>query len=77
MIGKVVVKTRTPDIIKFTNIGIGQGVIERNEVRLKIDSTSYLHFFGTDTSVEALKAMYWPENLSGQVRRFRLIAEEI
>ena len=77
MIGEARVKAKTPDIIKFTDIEIGQGVIKGNEVRLRIGTNKYLHFYKDNTEVELLKSFYWPENLSGRVRKFKLIAEEV
>ena len=77
MIGEVRVKTGTPDIIKFTDLVIGGGVIKGNEVRLRIGMDKYLYFPPGNTEVRLLKSFYWPKNLFGQVRTFKLIAEEI
>ena len=80
MVGKARVKMWVlgiPDIIKFTDIESGQGVVKGGEVWLKVGTNKYLHFYTISSEVDLLESFLWPENLFGEVKKFRLIAEEI
>ena len=61
---------------KFDSLNIGEGTAGTDGTRIKIQHDSYLHF-QTDGYICRNHGCNWPVRSNRDVRKFRLIAEEI
>lgn len=60
----------------FDALRTGEGVISEDHVRIRINSDTYLHFRDTD-EVDTNHKINWPDDVTGELVSFRLIAQEI
>ena len=60
----------------FSDYSNGQGYVdEMGEVRVRIDSSSYVHVNGGDFQINNCRA--WPQSYPREKRTFRIIIKEI
>ena len=63
------------NLVPLDLLGVGEGIVSRDGVRLKTGHRSYLHFT-ISGFVLSNCAANWPP-ITGRVGKFRLVAEEI
>ena len=75
-------KEKRNTTVQFSDLVTGEGVTGRgrpynqNGLRIKISSTHYVHF-SLQGKIFLNKSPYWPKAMTGKVRKFKLIAEEV
>ncbi len=77
MTGEVkLLKKMEKNIVTFDDLRDGEGLVNKNGVRIRVGTKCYLHFSVSGLVLPNPEAN-WPPEMKGEIRRFHLSAEEI